>query len=166
MRGHVEAKDSKYHSRGGPLTVERAGHQLEIGQTFLAACRHLGLKISDDFSGEEQLGFGYRHQMTRDGARASSSNTFLREAIHRPNLSVMLYSMVDKILIDGGRAKGVLIRRGTELRRVFAKREVIVSAGAIETPKLLMLSGIGPAEHLLEMGIEVIRYVPFTTRTS
>ena len=155
MREPVAEKDSKYHSRGGPLAVERARHQLEIGNTFLEAAKFLGLKISEDFAGEEQVGFGWRHQMTRDGRRASSSNSYLKGALGRPNLTVLLRARALKVHLRGGRAKGVLVQRGERTFSAFARREVIVSSGAIESPKLLMLSGIGPREHLEARGISV-----------
>ena len=146
-------RDEKYHSRGGPLSVEKARYQLEVGNTFLEAAKFLKLKISKDFAGEDQEGFGWRHQMTRDGYRASSSNSYLKDAKRRPNLTILLRSQVLKIHLGQGRAKGVLVRRGDRVFSAFARREVIVSAGAVESPKLLMLSGIGPGEHLEEMGI-------------
>ena len=90
FRDPAEERDEKYHSRGGPLAVEKARYQLEIGNTFLQAAEYLGQKISKDFAGEDQEGFGWRHQMTRDGARASSSNSYLKDAKWRPNLTILL----------------------------------------------------------------------------
>ena len=155
FRDPAEKRDKKYHSRGGPLAVEKARYQLEIGNTFLEAAQFLGLKISQDFAGEDQEGFGWRHQMTRDGARASSSTSYLKDAKKRPNLTILLNSHVLKIHLGHVRARGVLVRRGGRVFSAFARREVIVSAGAVESPKLLMLSGIGPDKHLEEMDIPV-----------
>jgi choline dehydrogenase len=92
--------------------------------------------------------------MTKDGSRASSAKTHLKSALDRPNLTVLLYSHVRKILVDNQRARGVSVKRLGDVRNIYARREVIVSAGTVESPKLLMLSGIGPRQHLEEMGIQ------------
>ena len=154
FRDKVSERDSAFHGRGGPLTVERARGPSILSELFFEAAESVGVPVTEDFSGEGQvMGVGLRHQTSIDGKRVSSSNSFLAGAKNRTNLTILLGVQVQKILLEKRRAKGVLVQRNGRTQRFIAKREVILSAGAVASPQLLMLSGIGPKEHLEETGI-------------
>ncbi|MCZ9355099.1 GMC family oxidoreductase N-terminal domain-containing protein [Streptomyces mutabilis] len=148
------------HGTGGPLTVSdgRSGHPL--ASAFVRAAEQAGHKTNDDFNGETQFGVG-RYQVTqRGGLRCSTAVAYLRPSLDRPNLTVLPSSRARRVVLDGGRATGVEVERGGGIEVIRASREVILSAGAYESPKLLMLSGIGPAPALSAFGIEVVRDLP------
>jgi choline dehydrogenase len=149
------AKNTQFHSTGGPISVEYAGFETKSADVFLDAVQYLGYKLNNDFNGEEQLGFGRFHMTTRRGSRESTAKAFLRAAKSRPNLTILLHSRVEQILINSGRAKGVRLKRFGKLFNVNAKTEVILCAGAIVSPQILMLSGIGPKSHLEHHRIKV-----------
>ena len=155
FRDRVSERDSAFHGKGGPLTVERARGPSILSELFFEAAGALGVPVTEDFSGEGQaMGVGLRHQTSRSGRRVSSANSFLAGAKNRTNLTILLGVQAQKILLEKHRAKGVLVRqRNGRTRRFMAKREVILSAGAVASPQLLMLSGIGPREHLDEVGV-------------
>ena len=161
FRGKMSERDSAFHGKGGPLTVERARGPTRLSELFFEAAESLGIQVTGDFSGEEQVsGVGLRHQTSNGGKRVSSANSFLAGARRRPNLTLLLRVQVQKILVVKRRATGVLVERDGRTHRFMAKREVIVSAGAVASPQLLMLSGIGPREHLEEVGIDVVADLP------
>ena len=155
MRDPVTAKDTYHHSVGGPLSVERLGFHTRSGEVFVEACNYFGLKYNTDFNGADQFGCGFQHQTTKKGSRASTAKMYLNPVKNRPNLTILLYARVERVLLDGNTAKGVRFIRHGKHQDVFATREVILSSGAIVTPQILMLSGIGPKFHLEEMGIPV-----------
>ncbi|MEU2354861.1 GMC family oxidoreductase N-terminal domain-containing protein [Streptomyces misionensis] len=149
-----------YHGVGGPLTVSdgRSGHSLS--SAFVRAAEQAGHQANDDFNGETQFGVG-RYQLTqRGGLRCSAAVAYLHPALDRPNLTVFPSARAHRVVLDGGRATGVEVERGGGVEVLRAAREVILSAGAYESPKLLMLSGIGPADALSAVGIEVVRDLP------
>ncbi|WP_251095840.1 GMC family oxidoreductase N-terminal domain-containing protein [Streptomyces sp. Caat 7-52] len=155
-----ERGEDEFHGVGGPLTVSegRSGHPL--ASAFVRAAEQAGHKVNDDFNGETQLGIG-RYQLTqRDGLRCSTAVAYLRPALARPNLTVLPSSRAHRVVIEGGRATGVEVERGGTVEVIRAGREVILSAGTYESPKLLMLSGIGPAAVLSAFGIPVVRDLP------
>ncbi|MEV6329346.1 GMC family oxidoreductase N-terminal domain-containing protein [Streptomyces sp. NPDC051909] len=155
-----ERGEDAYHGVGGPLTVSdgRSGHPLS--SAFVQAAQQAGYKANDDFNGEDQFGVG-RYQLTqRGGLRCSAAVAYLHPALDRPNLTVLSSATARRVVVEDGRATGVEVERGSEVEVVRAEREVIVSAGAYESPKLLMLSGIGPAAQLSAFGIEVVRDLP------
>jgi len=147
-----------YHSSGGYLTVQEAPWRSPLATTFIEAGVELGYENRDG-NGEFQTGFMVAQGTIRRGSRCSTAKAFLRPARSRPNLDIALHSQVLKILVDSKTtaAFGVRVRRGDAVYTVLARKEVILSAGALNTPQLLMLSGIGPAEHLSDMGIHVYR---------
>ncbi|XP_068986696.1 glucose dehydrogenase [FAD, quinone]-like isoform X2 [Bombus flavifrons] len=147
-----------YHSRGGYLTVEESKWHTPLANAFLGAGREMGYE-NTDINGERQTGFMIAQATIRHGSRCSTGKAFLRPASARKNLHVAMHAHVTKILIDplSKRAYGVEFFRDGRTLRVHANKEVIVSAGAINSPQLLMLSGIGPKEHLKEHGIPVIQ---------
>ncbi|XP_072746549.1 glucose dehydrogenase [FAD, quinone]-like [Anoplolepis gracilipes] len=158
-----ELADSPYHQKGGYLTVERFKYNPPIIEYLLHSGEELGYKLHD-INGENQTGFTYSYGTLRDGLRCSTAKAFLRPASKRKNLHVSLKSFVKKILMKkDGRSKiayGVVFCKDWKRLVIKAKREVILSAGTINSPQLLMLSGIGPRDHLEEMNISVMHHLP------
>lgn len=153
-------QNDPYHSTGGPLSVEYFKYEQPITRKILEAGEQLGYKIVD-CNGEYQTGFTRSHATVRDGLRCSAAKAFLRPASKRPNLHVSVHSLVEKVLIDEHkRAYGVKFTKRGHQKIIKANREVILSAGAIQSPQLLMLSGIGDAEHLKELGIYPVANLP------
>lgn len=153
---------NEYHGYGGPLGVSNPVSPLPICEAFFQAGQELGIPFNADFNGTAQDGLGY-YQLTQLGARRSSTASgFLRPVEGRSNLRVLLRSQALKIVLEGRRAVGVELRMGRSRTpvRVRAEREVIVAAGAIGSPRLLMLSGIGPGAHLQSLGITVAHDLP------
>lgn len=154
-----EDGESTFHGGDGELAVTRARFKHPSGDLFLEACRNAGYPLIDDFNGPDQYGAAYYQFTIRNGFRASSASAFLSPARSRPNLTIMTDAHVEKIRLDGNRATGVVINRKGRTTEIGAQ-EVVLSAGAINSPQLLMLSGIGPAAHLQEMGIDVVADLP------
>jgi len=148
------------HGTDGPLGVcdQRFTHPLT--KLWLQACQQAGLAYNADFNSGVQDGCGLYQINARDGLRSSTSVAYLKPARRRPNLTVKTNRRVLRILVENGRATGVEYLEKNRLCVLRAEREVIVSAGAINTPKLLMLSGIGPASHLHDKGVKVIHDLP------
>ena len=151
-----EAGADAWRGQGGPLFISANRRGLHpLVQDYIAACGQAGLPETIDFNGAEQEGAGI-YQMTIKGARRNSTaRAFLRPAMRRPNLKVVTDAQVLRVLIEAGRAVGVELRRGGRLEVLRARGEVIVSGGAINSPQLLQLSGIGPGALLQEMGLSV-----------
>jgi choline dehydrogenase len=151
---------SAYHGASGPLSVQDLKFRSGLTGDFVTAARNYGLPANDDFNGPEQEGVGYYQVTQKAGRRWSAADAYLHPAAGRPNLTVYPDSLVTGIEIEAGRAVGVrYLRRGVE-ELARAEAEVIVSAGAIGSPQLLMLSGIGPADHLHEHNIAVMAENP------
>ena len=145
---------SEWHAVGGPLPVsdQRSGNK--ITPAFVEAGAEAGLARNDDFNGAEQDGVGMFQVTQRGGMRASAAVSYLHPAGERPNLTVMPFTQVSRVLFEGKRAVGVEASRLGEVQELRAEREVILCGGAYNSPQLLMLSGIGPAEHLAMREIE------------
>jgi choline dehydrogenase-like flavoprotein len=151
---------SAYHGAAGPLSVQDLKFKSSLTGAFVAAARNSGLPANDDFNGPSQDGAGYYQVTQKAGRRWSAADAYLHPAADRPNLTIQTDTLVTGIEIEAGRAIGVrYLRRGAE-ELALAESEVIVSAGAIGSPQLLMLSGIGPADHLREHGIAVLADSP------
>ena len=153
---------NEYHAYGGPLGVSNPISPLPICEAFFQAGQELGIPFNADFNGAQQDGLGY-YQLTQLHARRSSAATgFLAAARQRPNLQVKLNAQVLRVVVEGGRATGVELSSGRHQAGhiVRATREVILSSGAIGSPRLLMLSGIGPADHLQAVGIKCLHGLP------
>jgi choline dehydrogenase len=148
-----------FHGTGGPLCVSDVA-QHPICEAFIAATTELGFPRNDDFNGASQDGAGYHQTTTRNGRRCSTAVGYLRPAMQRPNLRVITEALTEKILIEGRRAIGVSFRRDGRLCTARAAREVILCGGAVNSPQLLMLSGIGPQQHLSELAIPVLHNLP------
>ncbi|MDJ0918074.1 MAG: choline dehydrogenase [Woeseiaceae bacterium] len=152
--------ESEYHGTGGPLTVSDLRYKNPLSDMFVEASQQLNLPLNDDFNGESQEGVGYYQVTQRDGRRCSAAVAYLVPAMERKNLTVVTGAQVDKVVIDNKRAVGVEYRNGGGTVTAKANREVLLSAGALQSPQLLMLSGIGPASHLKEHGIDVVHDAP------
>ncbi|HEY2081019.1 MAG TPA: GMC family oxidoreductase N-terminal domain-containing protein [Streptosporangiaceae bacterium] len=151
---------SAYHGATGPLSVQDLKFKSGLTGAFLAAARNCGVPANDDFNGPSQDGVGYYQVTQKAGRRWSSADAYLNPAAGRPNLTVQTDALVTGIEIEGGRATGVrYLRRGVE-ELAEAGSEVIVSCGVVGSPQLLMLSGIGPADHLREHDIAVLADSP------
>jgi choline dehydrogenase len=146
---------SDWRGHDGPLHVTRGPRANPLYHAFVEAGRQAGFETTDDYNGEKQEGFGPMEQTVWRGRRWSVANAYLRPAMRRGNVRV-LRCLAERVVIADGRATGVEISRGARRETVTARREVILSASSINTPKLLMLSGIGPATHLAEHGIPVV----------
>lgn len=144
------------HGAGGPLGVSNMRIKREICDRFIDAAVEVGVPRNDDFNGSEQDGVGYFQLTTRNGLRCSTAVGYLKPARRRSNLHVLTEAHTTQIVMDGKRAVGVGYVRYGRKHVATARREVIVSAGAIGSPQILMLSGIGPPEHLREHGIPVL----------
>ena len=148
-----------YHGNGGPLGVSTPdAHPLT--RVFVRACQQYGIPYTGDFNGAHQAGTGVYQTTTRNGKRCSAAVGYLKPARARRNLEVRLGCLTRRVVIEHGRAVGVDFAQNGQTQTVRAEREVIVSAGAIGSPKLLMLSGIGPADHLRGVGIAVEHDLP------
>merc|ERR1719445_723859 len=152
---------TKYHSTGGYLTVQEAPWRTPLATAFVEAGVEMGYQNRDG-NGEFQTGFMIPQGTIRRGSRCSTAKAFLRPIRHRPNLHIAMNSQVIKILIDNKskNAFGVRLRRKDKVYTVLADKEVILSAGTLNSAQLLMLSGVGPAGHLQEFGIPVHRNLP------
>jgi choline dehydrogenase len=155
-----ERGEDAYHGVGGPMSVSESRSMHPIVDTLLEAARQAGHEHNPDFNGAHQEGVG-RFQLTqRGGFRCSTADAFLHPASTRPNLEVIPRAMALRIVFDGERAVGVEISRDGQVQTIRAQREVIVSAGAYQSPVLLMLSGIGPEDQLAPFGIAVREALP------
>ena len=153
---------NRYHGVDGPLAVSDPVSPLKITAGFIKAAQEAGIPYNPDFNGADQEGVGYHQTTTRNGRRGSASVSYLRPARGRKNLKVVTGAQVRRILVEKGRAVGVEYRRegGSSLERADASQEVLVTSGAIGSPKLLMLSGVGPAEYLRSLGVPVMADIP------
>jgi choline dehydrogenase len=152
--------DPEYRSRGGPLIVEDYRTILDLTHAFVAAAKQAGFAFTPDYNGRQQEGVAYS-QMTRRGRlRGSTARTFLAEARHRRNLKVETNALATKLLFVGKRCTGVAFRQNGVDRRQLAAREVILCGGAVNSPHVLQISGIGPAAHLLSIGVPVLQDLP------
>ncbi|MFO0802593.1 MAG: GMC family oxidoreductase N-terminal domain-containing protein [Gemmataceae bacterium] len=144
--------ENDYHGTGGPLHVSDPAEPADLSLRFLRAAEALGHPANPDFNGTKQTGCGLYQRTIKAGLRQSAAVAFLHPALQRPNLTLRSGVLVHRVRIESGRAVGIVLDSQTLVR---ARREVILSAGTYNSPKLLMLSGIGPADHLRERGIPV-----------
>ena len=158
--GHLLGGDD-YHGASGPLSVFAPDTTASpLVECFIQAALQAGYPRSADVNGLQQEGFGRIDRTTRNGRRCSAARAYLAPARHRPNLSVLTGCLTHRILLEGDRAVGVEYAAGSSMLRVHAEREVIVCAGAINSPQLLQLSGIGAAQHLSRVGIKPKHELP------
>jgi len=147
--------DSYWRGKDGPLHVSRGPRKNPLFQAFVDAGKQAGYEATDDYNGEQQEGFGPMEQTVHKGRRWSAANAYLRPALKRENVA-LTRALAQRVVMEDGRAVGVEVLRGGKTEVIRARREVILAASSINSPKLLMLSGIGPAAHLAEHGIDVV----------
>ncbi len=152
--------DPAWHGRGGPLGVSGPTFRMELMDAFVEAAEEAGIPHNPDYNGATQEGCGYFLLTIRNGRRASAARAYLRPARKRPNLEVRTEALTHRVLLEGKRAVGVEYAQYGRVREARAAREVVICAGAVQSPLILMLSGIGPAEHLQEKGVEVRHDLP------
>lgn len=148
---------NEFHGTEGELHVSETGFHHPLSRAFIRAAQQVGIPHNPDFNGAEQTGVGFYQTTTHNGRRWSAAEAFLRKAEQRPNLTVMTNTRVAKVTFTGTHATGVELEDGTQLK---AALETILCAGAIETPRLLQLSGIGDAESLQQHGIPLVSHLP------
>ena len=150
---------SELHASGGPLSVQDLRYTNPLSDVFLEAAKQLNYSMNDDFNARQQAGFGIYQVTQHNGRRCSSAVAFLKPALKRPNLTVITKALAERLLFDGNRVTGVEVSyRGR--KQQYHGGEVILSGGAVNSPQLLMLSGIGPADHLQTTGVPVRHDLP------
>ena len=152
---HSHGGEQGWRGSDGPLHVQRGPRRNPLYAAFVAAGRQAGFELTNDYNGSKQEGFGAMEQTIHRGRRWSAANAYLRPALKRKNVS-LVNGFARRVVIENQRATGVEIEARGQVQVVKARREVIVAASSINSPKLLMLSGIGPAAHLKEHGIDVV----------
>jgi choline dehydrogenase-like flavoprotein len=157
---HNERGGDALHGTGGPLNVKDLTSPNRFGPVFVEAAAQAGYPKNADFNGPVQEGVGLYQVTHKHGERWSAANAYLAPNLGRPNLTVMTDAHTTRVLLEGRRAVGVEVRVGRELHQLKARREVLLTAGALQSPQLLMLSGIGPGAHLQSLGIGVAHDLP------
>jgi choline dehydrogenase len=159
MEHNVRGADA-WRGQGGPMCISDIKKPSATSQAFVEACTRLQYPVNPDFNGERIEGVGTVQLNVRNGWRCSTAKGYLRPNLRRKNLNLMTHAHVRRILFEGRRAVGVEVEQGGAVKRVGARREVIVSAGSINSPMVLMNSGVRPAAELKEVGIEVRHDLP------
>lgn len=157
---HQERGTSEFHGTGGPLNVADLRTINPLSRAFVAAAAETGHPLNSDFNGAEQEGFGVYQVTQKGGRRCSAADAYLKPALGRPNLTVLTGAHATRVVFEGTRAAGVEYVRGGRAERASAAREVILSGGAINSPQLLMLSGVGSADELMRLGITPVADLP------
>ncbi|MDI1302077.1 MAG: choline dehydrogenase [bacterium] len=157
---HNHEINNEWHGQEGPLSVSKLRTDNPFQQHYLEAARQTGYPLNTDFNGAEQEGLGTYQVTQKDGERCSAYRAYLQPHRARRNLGVETGAFTQRILFEGKRAIGVEYRQGGQLKTLWARREVILSAGAFQSPQLLMLSGIGDAAELQKLGIPVVHHLP------
>lgn len=155
-----ERLNDRYHSSTGAMNVTEQVQHNELSKAFVRAAQELGLPFTPDFNGEIQDGVGYYDVTQKNARRESAATAYLRPARDRKNLVVHTHSLATRVIVENGRATGVEYMRRGRPTAARASREVILSSGAVNSPRLLLLSGIGPAEELRALGIDVVHDLP------
>lgn len=149
-----------YHGSNGPLAVSKLRTVNPISVAFLKAAQEIGLQLNPDYNGATQEGAALTQVNQRQGRRCSAADAFLKPAQRRPNLTVLTAARADRLLLEGKRAVGVAYSHQGAPQQARATREVVLCGGAINSPQLLMLSGVGPAGHLQALGLPVVADLP------
>ncbi|KAK1161393.1 choline dehydrogenase, mitochondrial-like [Acipenser oxyrinchus oxyrinchus] len=155
-----ELGPNQYRGGSGPLHVSRGKTDHPLHHAFIEAGQQAGYPFTDDMNGFQQEGFGWMDMTVHKGQRWSSASAYLRPALTRPNLKAAVKTLTTRILFEGTKAVGVEYMQKGEKKKVYANKEVIVSGGSINSPQLLMLSGIGNADDLKNLGIPVVSHLP------
>jgi choline dehydrogenase-like flavoprotein len=149
-----------FHGSGGPLSVSDMRIRRDLCDSYIAAAGEIGIPHNRDFNGAHQEGAGYFQLTTRNGRRCSTAVGYLNPVRGRPNLDILTHAQAERILFEGRRAVGLAFRRKGKLRQAICRGEVILAAGAIGSPQILMLSGVGPGGHLQSLEIPVLHDLP------
>jgi choline dehydrogenase len=149
-----------FHGQDGPVHVEDRRYTHPLTHAWVESAVAAGFERTDDFNGAEQEGAGLYQVTCKKGRRWSTYKAYLEPAESRGNLTIRTHALAERVVVEGGRAVGVQYRRGAETVTAYAEAEVVLSGGAVNSPQLLMLSGIGPAQHLEEHGIDVVQHLP------
>jgi choline dehydrogenase-like flavoprotein len=157
---HHERLNDEFHSYDGPMNVAEQVQRNELSKAFVRAAQELGLKYNPDFNGATQDGVGYYDVTQRNARRESAATAYLRPARKRANLTVQPHALGTKVIVEGGRAMGLEYLVKDKPAKAYADREVILSGGSVNSPRLLLLSGIGPADELTPLGIDVVHDLP------
>ena len=157
---HNVAGANNYHGQGGPLWVDAIAGQFDMAEQFVEAGQQVGLPHNTDFNSEQQEGVGYYSVNIKNGVRQSSVSSHLKPALKRTNLKVVTNALVEKVVIENNRARGVEASIKGTPQSFTATREVLLSGGAINSPQLLQLSGIGDKAHLSEVGVTLVHHLP------
>lgn len=160
MAEDQERGEDDYHGRGGPLKVSDIRDKREICDAFIAAAKEAGIPENTDFNGADQEGVGHFQTTSRNGWRCSTAVGYLKPIRNRSNLRIETDAMVESILFDGKRARGIRFRQHGQEKTADVTGEIVLAGGAINSPQLLQLSGVGPADHLQELGINVVHDSP------
>jgi choline dehydrogenase-like flavoprotein len=155
-----ETLSGEYHGSGGPLNVANLRTGNPFQEIFLQAAGQAGFRRNPDFNGAEQEGVGVYQVTQKNGERWSAARAYVQPHLSRPNLRVITGARATRVLLNGRRAAGVEFRHAAQTKKITARREVVVSGGALQSPQLLMLSGIGDGEQLRKFGIEVAHHLP------
>lgn len=163
MENWQGAPNARYRGRGGPVWCQPAHDPHPLAPAMLSGCRSLGLPVFDDLNGEREErgnGFALMNHIIKNGQRNSMARTYLYPILARKNVTLLVNTHVDRLTLAGNRVTGVQIRRGAAVSQLGAKSEVILCAGGVNTPQLLMLSGIGDEKHLKEQAIKTVVHAP------
>ena len=148
--------ENEYRGGSGILPINQSKNKTPLFKAFLNSAQEAGHKINDDMNGKDQEGFGMYDVTIHKGERASASKYYLNPVRKKPNLKVFSESFVEKIIFDGKKAIGVEVKIKNKIKKIYANKEIILSGGSINSPQLLMVSGVGPGEHLKEKNIDVV----------
>jgi choline dehydrogenase len=150
----------RFHGDSGPLRVTSHASLSPVTERYLAAAQEIGIPYNPDFNGEYQDGCGPLQRTIHNGERCSTASAYLHPVRSRPNLTVLSHALATKLLFNGRRATGVQYLHNGIIEQAYASAEIIIAAGALRSPQLLMLSGVGPARDLEDLGIEVLHDAP------
>jgi choline dehydrogenase len=159
MENHERLVD-EYHGSGGPMNVTEQVQHNPLSRAFVRAAQEVGIPYTADFNGASQDGTGFYDVTQRDVRRESAATAYLRPARGRPNLTVLTHATALRVLMSSGKAIGVEYLHGKSKHIAYADGEVVLSGGAVNSPKLLLLSGIGPADELRAVGVDVVHDLP------
>ena len=157
---HNERGANAFHGSSGPLNVMDLRSPTRFGPMFIKAGEQAGFKSNPDFNGADQEGVGMYQVTHKAGERFSAAKAYLKPNLARANLQVLTGAHANRILFEGKRAVGVEFLQDGQIKQLKASREVLLSSGALQSPKLLLLSGIGPQQHLADLGIESVHHLP------
>lgn len=150
----------KLHGQGGPLNVADLVYRNPLSEVFLQAAEEIGIRPNPDFNGADQTGSGFYQVTQKNVKRCSAAVAYLRPAAERPNLTIKTHSLTQRVVVEKGRAVAVEYRDADGVHTIRASREIVLSGGAVNSPQLLLLSGIGPADELRAVDVEPIHNLP------